>query len=103
MAAGRVGTASLLATTNTAIYTAPMVKSPTLTVNFCNTTNAAIPVRLAIAQADTPVSGEWVEYGVSIPANGVLERAGIVLAEGQKIVAYAGAPGVDVNVWGFEE
>ena len=103
MASGRLGTASLVAATNTVIYTAPTGKSPTLTVNFCNTGATAIPIRLAIAQADTPVAGEWIEYGVSLPANGVLERAGIVLSEGQKVVAYAGASGVDVNVWGFEE
>ena len=103
MAAGRIGTAALVAATNTVIYTAPTGKAPTLTVSFCNTTWTATPVRLAIANADTPVAGEWLEYGPSLPANGVLERAGIVLGEGQRIVAYAGAAGVNVNVWGFEE
>lgn len=100
---GRLGSASLSATTNTTIYTVPTGKTATVTVNLCNTGATATTVRLAVALADTPVAGERIEYGVSLPANGVLERGGIVLGAGQKIVAYAGAVGVDVNVWGFEE
>ena len=100
---GRLGTASLAATTNTTVYAVPTGKTSTVTVNFCNTTSAAATVRLALALADTPVAGEWIEYDCSLPANGVLERGGIVLGEGQRIVAYASATGININVWGFEE
>ena len=100
---GRLGSASLLATTNTTLYTVPVSNTTTVTVNFCNTAATATTISLAIAQADTPVAGEWIEYGVGLPASGVLERGGIVLGDGQKIVAYAGSAGINVNVWGFEE
>ena len=39
-----------------------------------------------MAAADTPTDGEYIEYGVEILSKGVLERTGIVLAAGQKIV-----------------
>lgn len=103
MAAGRLGSASLSATTNTTIYTVPASKSPTVTINVCNTSAVGVTVRLAIALADTPVAGEYIEYDVTLPASGVLERAGVVLDAGKKIVAYAGSTGLNVNVWGFEE
>jgi len=100
---GRLGAAALAATTNTTLYTVPTGKTATVTCNFCNTSSVGVSVRLAVAQADTPVDGEYVEYDVQLPATGVLERGGIVMTAGQRIVVRASATGVNVNVWGFEE
>lgn len=103
MATGRLGAADLAATTNTTIYTVPSSTKAALSVNVCNRGSSAVTVRLALSATGTPGDGEWIEYGVSLPANGVLERTGLMLAAGQNLVAYASAATVAVVAWGVEE
>lgn len=100
---GRLGSASLAATTNTTIYTGAAGKVTSCTINLCNTASVAVSVRIALSLTGSPVDGDWLEYNVSLPSSGILERGGIVLDEGQNIVVYASATGVNVNVWGFAE
>lgn len=103
MATGRLGAADLAATTNTTIYTVPSSTKAALSVNVCNRGSSAVTVRLALSATGTPGDGEWIEYGVSLPAYGVLERTGIMLAATQRVVAYASAATVAVVAWGVEE
>ena len=103
MATGRLGAADLAATTNTTIYTVPASKVGSCSVSLCNRNSAAVTVRLALASTGTPGNAEWIEYDTIVPANGVLERTGIVLAAAQRIVAYASAAGVSALAWGYEE
>lgn len=102
MSNGRFGKADLAAATDTDIYTVPASTVATVTVAFVNRTAASIAARLAVrsaALADT----DYLEYDASIPANGVLERTGIVLSAGEIITVHAAAAGVSVRVHGFEE
>lgn len=103
MPTGRLGAAAVAATTNTTIYTVPAGKTAVATVSLCNTSATAITVRLALSVSSTPVDGEYIEYDVSIPAGGVLERGGIVLAATQNIVVRSSATGINATVWGYEE
>ena len=103
MATGRLGASDLAATTNTSVYTVPASKIGTCTVSVCNRNATAVVVRLAIAATGTPGVTEWIEYGVSIPANGVLERTGLVIDATKIVVAYSDTANVSVVVWGFEE
>lgn len=101
MASGTLGQASLTALTNTTVYTAAVTPS-VFSVNITNTTGAPVGVNLAIAAGATPSAGEYMEYQAVIPAGGVLERGGIVATSGKRVVAYANASGVSVNVYGYE-
>ena len=103
MATGRLGASDLSATTNTTICTVTSGKVAALTVNICNRSASSVTVRLALAATDTPGATEWIEYDALVPGNGVLERTGIVLDAGKKVVAYASATGVSVVAWGYEE
>jgi len=103
MASGKLGNASLAATTNTKIYTVPALQVATLNINVVNRTSTAITVRLAISATTSPAVAEYIEYDVSVPANGVLERTGLVVGADENIVAYASATGISVRVHGFEE
>lgn len=103
MASGKLGNANLSATTNTTIYTVPNLMVSTMNINVVNRTSAAITIRLAISANASPVVAEYIEYDVSIPANGVLERTGLVAGAGENVVAYASASGISVRVHGFEE
>jgi len=101
MASGTFGQASLTAATNTTVFTVGV--TPTvLNVNMVNTTGTPIAVNLAVAASSTPSAGEYIEFQAIIPANGVLERGGIVATAGKLIVAFASFAGVSVNVYGYE-
>lgn len=98
----RLGAADLAATTNTTIYTAPSLTQAVVTVSVCNRNATAQTIRLALASSDTPGNSEWFEYDYSLEANGVLERTGIAMDAGKKIVAYAGGTGISVVAYGME-
>jgi hypothetical protein len=103
MASGKLGNADLAATTNTTLYTVPTGKVATVNASFVNRTGVSVTVQMAISATGTPTNAEWVEYGAVIPANGVLERSGIVCGAGELVVCYASATGVSVRIFGFEE
>jgi hypothetical protein len=102
MASGILGQSSPAATTNTTVYTVPASTTSTFSISVCNRGTSAITARFAIAATGTPTDAEWIEYDASIPANGVLERSGIVAQAAERVVAYVSAATASVNVYGFE-
>jgi len=102
MATGRLGAINLTAGANTTAYTVPASTYSVVTVSFCNRSNQAAALRLAVAAADTPTGAEWIEYDTEIQAKGVLERTGLVLDAGKKVVAYSSADNTSVVVMGIE-
>jgi IMP cyclohydrolase len=103
MASGRLGAADLASTyaLNT-VYQCPVTTYAIVSVSFCNRTASPMKFRLAVATSDSPTNSEYIEYEVSVSANGVLERQGIVLAAGERIVAGAELAGASVVVFGVE-
>ncbi|MBW4056700.1 MAG: hypothetical protein HIU83_15130 [Proteobacteria bacterium] len=102
MASGLLGKAALTAATNTSIYTVPAATVATVNVNMVNTSAASIAVRLSIGTA-VPATADYIEYDTIIPANGVLERSGLVMSTAEVLVARAEAAGISIRVYGFEE
>lgn len=98
---GKFGSASLAATTNTTVAT--FTTDATISINITNRTTTAIKIRLAIGTNATPADADWINYDVGIPANGILERTGQAVSNGEMVVAYAAATGISVRVHGFEE
>lgn len=103
MATKKLGVATPAITTNTTLYTVPVLKSAVAVLNVCNTTTASVTVRVAISATATPTIGEYIEYGVSIPANGVLERTAIAMEAGENMVIYSSSTGVAFRLHGMEE
>lgn len=103
MASGRLGIADLVATTNTTVYTVPASKTTSFSISVCNRNAISIKIRIALASLDTPTASEWIEYETSLSAYGVLERSGIILDTGKKIVVYSDTANVSVIVYGMEE
>ena len=103
MATGILGVPSnLLATTNTSVYTVPAATFAVVTVSICNRGATAVTIRLAVAALSTPTDAEYLEYGVSLGANSVLERTGIVMQTGKILVVYSSAATVTAIASGIE-
>lgn len=102
---GRLAAADLAATTDTSVYSVPAARKATVTISICNRNATAVTVRLAhidgaigdVADAD------YLEYGTSIPANGVLERTAMTMTATHTLLGYASGTGVSVVVFGIEE
>lgn len=103
MASGILGQAALSATTNTTVYTVPVDKTSTFTVTLCNRDATASTVRLAVCASGTPTDAEYLLYDFAIPANGTIEKSGIVADVGKNLVAYASNAFTSVSAYGFEE
>lgn len=102
MATGRLGAQDLSATTNTTLYTCPAGTFAIANVSICNRNATAVTVRLALASSATPGGAEWLEFGVTIPANSVLERTGLVLDAGKVLVVYSSTTSVNAVAYGIE-
>jgi hypothetical protein len=103
MPSGIFGQAALVANTNTTIYTVPANTVATATVNFCNRGATISRIRLAISATDTPSAAEWIEYDADLLSSSIIERSGLVLSAGKKLVAYSEFDNVSVSAFGFEE
>lgn len=103
MATGVIGTPTdLSAATNTTIYTCPADTFCVASINVVNRNTASVTVRIAVSAADTPTNAEWIEYDATILGNGVLERTGLALAAGQKIVVLTSTINVNAIAMGIE-
>lgn len=102
MATGRLGALNVGATTNTTVYTCPTDTYAVIAVNICNRGTASADLRIAIADADTPTDAEYIEYDTTVFAKNVLERTGIVLAAGQRVVVYSSVANISAVVVGIE-
>jgi len=104
MASGILGQAALSITTNTTVYTVPASTLAIVNINVVNRSSAtASSVRVALAATATPQNSEWIEYDATIPSNGVLERSGIAMNAGGRVVVYASTADCSVNVYGLEQ
>lgn len=103
MPTGRLAAENLLATTNTTLYTCPVATFAVVTISICNRNlSNSRNIRLAVATTGSPGLGEYIEFDTEILAKGVLERTGIVLAAGQRLVVFSSATDVSAVVYGIE-
>jgi len=103
MASGKLGSASLSSETDTTVYTVPASTVATINVSIVNRGAESSVVNVAIASSGSPADAEFIEYGVTIPAKGVLERTAIVVGAGERVVVRSTTANCSVRVHGFEE
>jgi hypothetical protein len=103
-ATGRLGTADLAGTIGTTqtVYTCPTGYFAVVNVSVVNRTASPVTARVAIATSASPGLAEWIEYGITIPANSVLERTGLVLSAGQLLAVSSSTTGVNAVAYGIE-
>jgi|TARA_B100001013_G_scaffold80600_2_gene43539 hypothetical protein len=102
MASGRLGKADLVATTDTVVYTCPADTFTVATVSICNRGNQVITLKMSVSDSGTPDASEYVEYDTEVLSHGVLERTGLVMNAGQKLVVWSNAVNVSAVVMGIE-
>lgn len=102
MATGRLAANDLSAATLTTVYECPADTYAVATITICNRGASSSDISIAIADADTPLAGEYIEFEVSLLSKNVLERTGIVLAAGQKVVILSSEASVSAVVVGIE-
>lgn len=102
MATGLLGQANLNASTNTTVYEVPPSIFTMASINLCNRNNHPTRVRIALAESDTPALSEFIEYDVEIEAYGVLERTGVMLSAGNRIIVRSTAGNVSASAFGIE-
>ena len=104
MASGILGQSAPSATTNTSVYTVPASTLAVVNVMIINR-SAANPadVRIALAASGTPNNEEYIEYDVSVPPKGVLERTGMALQASKSVIVYTSTADTSVTVTGLEQ
>ena len=103
MASGKLGTADLVAATDTLLYTVPASMLTTCNVRFTNRNEVETVISLAIGTGANPAAADYFTYNQTLPANGIIEEMGIVCSAGEKIWARAARANVTVRVHGYEE
>ena len=105
MKTGRLGAALLTASTNTAVYTVPTAQTASCNIMLCNIGEYSAKIRLAIVDgsASDIADEDYIEYGVDIPAGGVLERTGLTLSSDETVVVWTDKDNITVRVHGYEE
>lgn len=104
MASGILGQSALPATTETTVYTVPSSTLAIVNFNVVNrSTSNDASVRVALASTATAQDSEWIEYGVSIPPGGVLERVGIAMNAAKRVIVHASTAECSASVYGLEQ
>jgi len=107
MAIGLLASANLNTTIDTIVYTAPATVGTTVIakVFLCNRNASAISVRIGLGfSGETALdSTNAIEFDVSIPAFGVIERGNIIMGASQRVLARTATAGVSVAVCGVEQ
>jgi hypothetical protein len=102
MASGKLGSANLAAGADTLVYTVPASTVATINIRFANRNASAVKICVAIGTGASPDAADYIDYDVSVPANGILEDTGFVCSAGEKIWVRSDVANVSVRVHGFE-
>lgn len=102
MASGVYGKSDLTAATWTEIVAPPASGVKVTTLNIVNRTDANRKIRVALSADTTITDDEYIEYDVVLPANGVLERTGIVCSANNGLYVYADGADVSAVAYGMD-
>lgn len=91
--------AALVGGIDTLVYT--MAADQTINIRWCNRNAAIAKIRLAITSGGAPAAGDYMDYDLTMQANGIVEDFGIRAYNGEKIYCRSDLSNVDVRVHGI--
>lgn len=98
---GILGTFDLVANTNTVIYTNNYDIASIVVINLCNRGNQNNVVSIAISTSSTtPANAEWIEFQTGLGPREVIERTGIAVSPGRRIVVRSTLANVSAVCYG---
>ena len=100
---GTLGKLDLSANVDTVLYSTNVNEVATLTLSVCNRGASETFIYVAISGSDTPANSDYIEFNTILPPFGVLERTGVVLSGGDKVVVRSETDDVSVVAYGFED
>ena len=100
MAQGFLGSVDLAATTDTLLFTSAATPQ-VFNVRFANRNASVVKIRVAIGTGASPATKDYVDYDISVPANGILEDTGLVATNGEKIWVRSDTANVSVRAHGM--
>ena len=104
MASGRLAKSNPVADTITSVYTCPAGFYSVITVSLLKYTDSATTFKLSVVETAnaSPVVSDYLEYDTVLSSKNVIERTGLVLSAGQKIMVSSQTSGCVINVFGIE-
>jgi hypothetical protein len=106
MANGKLGSVTVPALEDTVVYSVPVtVGFSIISINVCNRNSFDVFVNIAISENTTPVDKDYIEYNTllkysSSGKSSILERTGIYVNTGEKIIVHSTAANVLVRIHG---
>jgi len=102
MPTGRLAAVQSGLGTNTTVYTVPVGKTASFSINVLNSSGSISTVSIALSANATPTIAEFIEDGLVLEPSQVVERTGLVLDAGKIVVVKTGDQ-MSVVVYGYEE
>jgi hypothetical protein len=102
MATGKLAAIDITAGTNEELYECPADTFAVVTVSVCNRGSTSANIRISLAETFPGTNADFIEFDTALPANGVIERTGVVVAAGQKIIVRSSAASVSFVIYGIE-
>lgn len=88
---------------DTLVYTVPASTLATANIRVANRNASTAKIRVAIGTGASPDAADYIDYDISLAANGIIEDTGIVCGAGEKVWVRSDVSNVSVRVHGFEE
>lgn len=99
MASGKLGSADLAGGVDTLLFTAAALQP--FNIRFANRNAAPVKIRVAIGAGAGPVAADYIDYDVTVLANGILEDSAVVASAGEKVWVRSDTANVSVRAHGM--
>lgn len=103
MAIAKSITAELVSDTGTSVYKIPTGYCMTGNIRVTNRNNTPVSVKVALCKGASPLNQEYIDFDVTIPANGVMEDTSLIIPSEETIYVWSNSSNVCVRVHGIEE
>lgn len=96
-----IAQADLAANTDNVVFTIDVNR--TINILICNRTASPVNIKIGLLPNGTSSTSTlcWIDYAVPLDANCALERNGLPLGAGDKIIVNPGAAGISCSVVGI--